>query len=368
LTASIWPGLIILSGIAALLALLLEIARGVIADYPDVALTINRKKTLTVKGGAPLLSTLQDQGIFLPSACGGRGTCALCKARIEEGGGPVLPTETPYLTEEEIRDGIRLSCQIKVRGDLKIEIPEELFQVQEYRTRTERISTLTPFIKAFRFHVLEPEEGVSFLPGQYIQLQIPAGKSSQAPPYRAYSIASSASEPRHIDIIVARIDKGEVSTYLHERLREGMELTMRGPFGDFYLREGDRDLLFVATGSGLAPILAILRHMAESGIRRRTTLYFGNRRPDDLFGMEELRDLGKSLPGFHFVPVLSRIPPGTTWTGERGRVTDLIQKNITRNAPLDVYICGSSGMVEDSRSRLLEKGIPSERIFFDRFD
>lgn len=365
---SIIPGLLILSVLAALLALLLEIAHGVIADYPDVTITINHKKSLTVEGGRPLLFALQEQGIFIPSACGGRGTCAYCKVRVEAGGGPVLPTETPYLTPQEIEAGFRLSCQVKVREDLKIEIPEELFLIREYRVRAERITTLTPFIKSFLFRVLEPKEGVPFKPGQYIQLQIPASKRSKSREFRAFSIASSSSDPRSIELIVARVDKGVVSSWLHDELKEGEDLRIRGPFGDFTYRDGDRDLLMIATGSGLAPILSILRHLVESGIRRKATLFFGNRVPADLYKTDEIEALGNSLEAFTYLPVLSRISSEHEWEGERGRVTDLIDKFVPPKAPLDVYICGNSAMVEDSVERLIEKGLPADRIFFDKFD
>ena len=140
--------LLILSGLGALLALFLEIADAYLADYGEKQILVNEQKKLVVEGGRPLLSTLMGQGIFIPSACGGKGTCSYCKVRVLEGGGPVLPTETPYLSPDELTAHVRLSCQVKVKDNLKIEIPEELFLVKEYRVRVEGIKDLTPEIKS----------------------------------------------------------------------------------------------------------------------------------------------------------------------------------------------------------------------------
>ena len=183
--------LLIMSGIAALLALLLEIANAYIADYGESSILINEEKELVVKGGNPLLFSLMEEGVFIPSACGGRGTCSYCKLKVTEGGGPVLPTETPYLKPEEVEDHVRLSCQVKVRNDLKIEIPEELFLVREFRVMVERARDLTPEIKELHLKLLPPEEHIKFKAGQYVQLQIPKYELTKGPEFRAYSIASS---------------------------------------------------------------------------------------------------------------------------------------------------------------------------------
>ena len=136
-------------------------------------------RTWRSRPGGPLLHTLGQAGIFIPSACGGRGTCAYCKVKVHEGGGPVLPTETPYLSPQEVTDHVRLSCQVKVRNDLKIEIPEEFFQVREYRVRVENLTDLTPGIKGVRLSILSPPDGITFKAGQYVQLEVPRYKLDQ---------------------------------------------------------------------------------------------------------------------------------------------------------------------------------------------
>jgi Na+-transporting NADH:ubiquinone oxidoreductase subunit F len=359
--------ILIISGIGALFALLLELADAFIANYGECRISINREKELVVEGGNPLLFSLMEEGIFIPSACGGKGTCAYCKVKVLEGGGPILPTETPYLTEEEQAENVRLSCQVKVRNDLVIELPAELFLIKEFKVKVDRIIDLTPFINGVTFGILSPVEGISFKPGQYIQLEVPKYKLSKEPEYRAFSMASSSKKPHSVELYIGLAEKGVVSTYVHEYLKEGEELIMRGPFGDFYFRDSERDILLIATGTGLAPIMSILRHIRSEQIQRKTTLFFGTRIREDLYCVEELREMEKQLPAFTFIPTLSREAEGTQWEGKRGRVTDLIEDLVPEGAKYDVYICGNPDMVDSCTSRLLKKGIPEDQIYFDKF-
>lgn len=359
---------LVISGIGAVLALLLELADRFIADYGECQILINQEKTLTVQGGSPLLFSLQDEGIFIPSACGGKGTCAYCKVKVHDGGGPVLPTETPYLSYKELEDNVRLSCQVKVRNDLAIEIPEDLFLIKEFKIQVDRLEDLTPYIKGLTLAIIEQEEGITFKPGQYIQLEIPKYKLSGAPEFRAFSMASFPEEQQKVELYVGLVEKGVVSTYVHDFLKAGDELVMRGPFGDFYYRDSDRDILMIATGTGLAPIMSILRYMRREQIQRKATLFFGTRLEEDLYCVEELKNLEKELPTFTYVPTLSRVPDDSPWKGDRGRVTALIEKRIPEGANLDVYICGNAEMVESCLELLMKKGIPEEQIYFDKFD
>jgi Na+-transporting NADH:ubiquinone oxidoreductase subunit F len=165
--------LLALSGLGALLAFFLEVADSYLGFYGECQIRINEgEKELQVSGGETLLSSLMDQGIFIPSACGGRGSCGYCKVKVFEGGGPLLPTETPWLEPEEVEDNVRLSCQIKVRGDIDIEIPPELFLIKEFRSQVEGIRDLTDDIKEVHLRLIEPDT-ITFKPGQYIQFQVP---------------------------------------------------------------------------------------------------------------------------------------------------------------------------------------------------
>jgi len=360
--------LLALSIMGAILALLLEIADSFLADYGEKHILINKEKDLVVKGGMSLLSSLMEEGIFLPSACGGKGTCAYCKVKVLEGGGPLLPTETPYLSQEEIKGNMRLSCQIKVKNDVQIQVPEELLLVKEFRVRVDGILELTPDIREVRLSIITPEEGLHFKPGQYVQLHIPKYELTKEAEYRAYSISSSSEDSNQIELIITRMPGGAVSTYVHDYLKEGDEFLMSGPYGDFYLRESDRGMLFIATGSGLAPIKSILHQMEKEKIRQKATLFFGDRTRKDLYYIEELEAFEHNISDFTFIPTLSRPTEEDSWQGEKGRVTDLIEKYIPENADIDVYICGAPVMIQSCMELLKKKGIPENRIIFDKFE
>jgi len=360
--------LLIMSGIAALLALFLEIADSYLADYGEKEILVNDQKKLVVEGGRPLLSTLMGQGIFIPSACGGKGTCSYCKVKVMDGGGPVLPTETPYLSPDELNAHVRLSCQVKVKDKLKIEIPEELFLVKEYRVRVESIRDLTPEIKSIGLSILSPQEGITFKAGQYVQFEVPRYKQTSGPEYRAYSVSSDAEEHLSLELVITKVAQGAVTTYVHDYLKEREELQLTGPYGKFYLRDSDRDILFIATGSGMAPIKSMLHQVEHQQLRKNIQFFFGARTRKDLYYQEELEAWVKTLPKFNYVPTLSRPTEEDQWQGEKGRVTHLIEKYVPEGASIDVYICGSPAMVDSCVEILQKKRIPEDRIFFDKFE
>jgi len=360
-------GLLTLSGFAGFLALCLEVADMYFANYGECDIRINDgEREYTVQGGGHLLGALGDQGIFVPSACGGRGSCGLCKLRVLEGAGPLLPTETPYLSPEERANHVRLSCQVKVRNNLSIQIPPELFLIREYSARVERIRNLTEDIKEIRLSLLEPDT-MEFKGGQYIQFEIPEYAGADEPVYRAYSLASGPGEPRRLTLIVTRVPDGVASTYIHTELREGNEVRINGPYGEFYLRESARDILMVATGSGLAPIMSLLHQMADQRIQRKATVVFGARQRKDLFYLEELEGFKERIPSLEVIFTLSRPSEEDRWQGERGRVTEVIPKIVHPGHEVEAYICGNPAMVESCEELLVRLGVPRERIYYDKF-
>ena len=359
--------LLALSGLGALLAFFLEVADSYLGFYGECQIRINEgEKELQVSGGETLLSALMDQGIFIPSACGGRGSCGYCKVKVMEGGGPLLPTETPYLEPEEVKDNVRLSCQIKVRGDIDIEIPPELFLIKEFRSQVEGIRNLTDEIKELRLRLIEPDT-IIFKPGQYIQFQVPEYEECPESVYRAYSIASAAHEPNNITLVVTKVPEGLATTFIHEVLREEDEVSINGPYGEFYLRGSEREIFFVATGSGLAPIRSMLYQMAEEENPRRATLIFGARYKKDLFYVEEIEALEQRIPHLEVIFTLSRPQEEDQWDGEQGRVTNVLEKTIIHGENKEAYLCGNPAMVESCQELLVKKGIPQELIFFDIF-
>ncbi|HPE29322.1 MAG TPA: 2Fe-2S iron-sulfur cluster binding domain-containing protein [Candidatus Mcinerneyibacteriales bacterium] len=356
----------ILSAISAALSLLMVIADRTIANYGEVTVTINDEKKLAVQGGSTLLSTLMNEEIFIPSACGGRGSCGFCKVRVLEGAGEILPTELPHLSEEERRSSIRLSCQLKVKKDMRIEIPEELFNVKQFRGVVAGIRDLTYDIKEVTIRLLEPAE-ISFKAGQYIQLETPEYELADEPVYRAYSVSSVPSLKDTVELEIRRVPNGICTTYVHDYMKEGDTVTLNGPYGEFFLRDSDRRIVFIAGGSGNAPIKSILSDMAEKKNGRKALYFFGARTTKDLFLMEEMTSFEKKLDDFTYIPALSEPAEEDRWTGETGLITDVIEKRLEGGVETEAYLCGSPGMIAACIKVLTAKGIPEELIFYDKF-
>ncbi len=352
--------------ISAILAVLLTFADSYIADYGEVTLKINDEEPMTIEAGSSLLSTLINQKIFIPSACGGKGTCGYCKVKVLEGGGPVLATETPWLTDEELKDNTRLSCQLKVKEDITIKIPEELFNVKEYDTKVISVEQMTPTIKKLRFELPEGEI-CNFKPGQYVQLKAPAYEGNDEEVYRAYSIASSANDKGHIELLIGYTG-GIATTYVHYHLNENDTVNINGPYGDFYYNEDDGgDMILVAAGTGMAPILSILYHMRDNDIKRKARFFFGAKTPEDLFLVDELKELEDQLYDFKFMPTLSRTTEEMGWEGDTGRVNNSIEKYVEENGNYTAYLCGSPVMIDSIVESLNAKGIDDSKIYFDKF-
>ncbi len=357
-----------ISAISAIFAFLLTLAERTIGNYGEVTLTINENKQYTVAGGSSLLSTLIDEKIFIPSACGGKGTCGYCKVRVLEGGGPILSTEIPFMSEEEIEQGVRLSCQCKVKENIKIEIPEELFNVKEYTAVVEEMEDVTPVIKRLKLKLPEGEE-INFKPGQFIQFKAPKYEGNDEEVYRAYSIASSPFEKNHIELFIGYVPNGICTTYVHKHLKVGDTVQINGPYGDFYFHEdSDREIVLVAAGTGIAPILSILRYMKEKNINRKTTFYFGARTPEDLMMTDFLKELEETMYDFKYIPTLTRVTEEHNWKGERGRVNVAIEKYLDSGENKEAYLCGNKAMIDTMVEALTAKGIPEELIYFDKFD
>jgi Na+-transporting NADH:ubiquinone oxidoreductase subunit F len=352
--------------LCAVLAALLLVAERTLVNYGPCSVDINKgSRTFEVKGGRSLLASLIDAGVFIPSACGGRGTCAYCKVRAVEGLGPVAPTEVSLLTEEEIAESVRLSCQVKVRNDIAIAIPEELLSVREFRAEVEAMTDLTHDIKLVRLRLIEPAT-IEFEPGQYVQLMAPAYGSNPEPVYRAYSIASPPSDSGHIELIIRLAPGGICTTWVFTILKDGDEVRFNGPYGEFRLSDTDAEMVWIAGGSGMAPFWSIVRHMRERGIERPCTYFFGAVGQRDLFLVDELREMEKALPGFRFVPALSGAE-NDGWAGETGLITEVVARHLSDGASTEGYLCGSGGMIDASVKVLTAKGIPEERIYYDKF-
>lgn len=349
-----------------ILSILLVLAEKKILNYGICKININDgNKELEVAGGSSLLSSLAENDIYIPSACGGRGSCAYCKLIVKEGGGMISPVEEPYLTPDEIKNGVRLSCQVKVRNDISIEIPEELFKIKKYRAKVMHKKPLTHDILELRFELLEPKS-LDFKTGQYVQLQSEPYKGRESV-MRAYSVSSAPSDKNHVELNIRLVPDGICTTWVFEHLKEGDEVSLSGPFGDFYLSDSDAPIICMAGGSGMAPIHSILKHMVENGINREATYFFGAQSQRDLFYMEELQKMEAENDWFTFVPVLSNEPEDSDWKGARGLVTEGLLEKFSDGNGYEAYLCGSPGMVGACEKALKSIGVEEDKIFYDEF-
>ncbi len=278
----------------------------------------------------------------------------------------MLPTEEPYLTDEEIAEGVRLSCQVKVKHDLAISIPEELFNIEQYQARIERITRMTHDIKEFRFILQEPKV-MEFKAGQYVQIDSKPYAGMQEQVSRAYSISSVPSETGAVELIIRLVPNGICTTFMHEHVKEGDTITMRGPFGEFYLREGADELIFIAGGSGLAPVKSLVFDILEKKLDKQMTFFFGAVTKKDLYYVELFRDLEKRYGNFRYIPALSNPAPEDNWDGEVGLITDVVAKFVETPANKQAYLCGSPGMINACINVLNGIGLTEDEIFFDKF-
>jgi Na+-transporting NADH:ubiquinone oxidoreductase subunit F len=364
---SIFISVLVVSAIGAALAALLCISESFFRNYGPCEITVNNERKLDVEGGPNLLSVLTEEKIFIPSACGGRGTCGLCKLKVLEGAGPLLPTEEPFLTPEEKKSDVRLSCQVKVRNDLKIEIPPELFAIREYECRCTEIIDLTYDMKQFRLELVEPKK-MDYIPGQYVQLLSPVYKKGVEEVYRAYSISSDPADKNAIELIVRLVPGGICTTYCFEYLKVGDAVKVNGPYGEFRLSDSDVPIVFIAGGSGMAPIKCILHYMKNTSNKRRATYYFGANKVKDLCLLDLMRSFESDLPNFKFVPVVAASAEDETWDGETGLVTEAVKRNVKNASQCEAYLCGSPGMIDAAIKVLLELGMSMEQIFYDKFE
>lgn len=354
---------IILIGILLTITFILILVDKLMGGSGEKMITVNQDTQFPVTGDDSVLVSLNQNKIFLPSACGGKATCGMCKFRLIEGGdGEIKPTEDPFLSQEERDSGVRLSCQVKVRGDMKIEIPEVLLNAKEYETVVDYIEDLTYDIKLVRFKLKEGEQ-IDFKPGQYAQIRVPGIEV-----IRAYSMASNPKDKEHLEMIIRMVPNGQATTFVHKALEMGDKIIVTGPFGHFYLQEdSDRDMICIAGGSGKAPIRSILHYLRDQGMPRKVKYFFGARTTKDLFYTEEFMQLARDYPNFQYIPALSDPKPEENWTGEVGLITDVVDRMTGDLKEAEAYLCGSPGMINACIKVLQKHEIQDEHVFFDKF-
>ncbi len=392
--------------IATLVGLLMLARRQLVATG-DVAITVNGdpEKALCTGAGGTLLGTLSANGIFIPSACGGKGTCGVCTVTVTSGGGAILPTELSHISRGEARDGVRLSCQVKVKQDLAIELPPEVFSVKQWRCTVRSNHNVATFIKEL---VLELPEGesVPFRAGGYIQIEAPPAtvaytdfdideeyrpdwnkfnlwryvSTVDEPVTRAYSMANYPEE-RGVIMLNIRVASppprapegtppGKVTSYLFS-LKPGDEVTISGPFGEFFAKETDAEMLFIGGGAGMAPMRShVFDQFHRLRTSRKVSYWYGARSLREAFYINEFDTLSKH-DNFDWHLALSEPLPEDNWTGDTGFIHQVVLENYlaAHPAPEDIeyYLCGPPLMLKACMDMLDALGVEPENILFDDF-
>jgi len=353
------------TGLFLLLSGILLMAERRLANYGICRVTVNDGESeFEQPGGSTLLSSLYEHKIFIPSACGGKGTCGYCKVTVLSGGGPVLPTETPYLSRGEIRGGVRLACQVKIKEPISLAIPNDLLNAREYQARVASVRPLTHDIREINLEQIGPTPLVH-QPGQYIQVRVPGPAE---PIFRAYSISSPAFLADIVQMHVRRIPGGVASTYLHT-LEAGDVVHFTGPYGDFRLSEDpDTEIICVGGGCGMAPMANIIASLYARWPDRDCHLFFGCRTLEDVFYRDHWQALANRHPNFKVVYALSD-PQGVDQPCdfESGLIHQVVDQRLAPGGRRQAFLCGPPPMIEAVTKVLMTKGLSTEHIFHDAF-
>src|SRR5690554_485875 len=419
--------LVVFLALIIIMVIALLFAKSKLLPSGPVTVKINGEKDLEVSSGGTLLSTLGNSKIFLPSACGGGGTCIQCKCIVKEGGGQILPTEEPHFTRKEIAEGWRLSCQVKIKQDLVIQVPEEVFGIKKWEAEVVRNWNVASFIKEF---VVRLPEDMDYQPGGYIQIEIPKGEvkfkdmditahpeehddpnkfqlewdkfnlwplvmKNDEVVERAYSMASYPAEGREIMLNVRiatppwdrnkngwmDVNPGIASSYIFSK-KPGDKVIISGPYGEFFINPSDAEMVYVGGGAGMAPMRSHLYHLFKTlKTGRKVTYWYGGRSKRELFYLEHFRELERDFPNFKFYLALSEPLPEDNWKvkenidapgdGFVGFIHNCVIENYLNHhetpEDIELYFCGPPLMNKAVQKMGEDFGIADENIRFDDF-
>jgi len=380
-------------------------AKSKLVSTGDVNITINGEKTITVPAGGKLLQTLAGEKLFVPSACGGGGTCAQCRVKIHSGGGSILATEEGHISKREASCGDRLSCQVAVKQDMQIEVPEEVFGVQKWKCKVRSNDNVATFIKELVLELPEGED-VNFRAGGYIQIEAPAYSVSykdfevdeayhedwdrfkiwdveskvDEPLERAYSMANYPDEKGIVMLNVRiaspppgsnGIPAGKMSSYIFN-LKKDDEVTISGPFGEFFARETEKEMVFIGGGAGMAPMRShLFDQLDRLSTKRKITFWYGARSKKEMFYVEDFDKLQKQNENFTWHVALSDAVPEDNWEGHTGFIHNVLFEQYLKNHPApedcEYYMCGPPIMNQSVINMLLDLGVDREDIMLDDF-
>ncbi len=398
-------GVLLFTLIVLALVSIIIAARSKLVSTGNVNITINGEKTISVPAGGKLLQTLAAEKLFVPSACGGGGTCAQCRVRVHSGGGSILPTEEGHITKREAACGDRLSCQVAVKQDMEVEVPEEVFGVKKWECTVRSNENVATFIKALVLDLPEGEN-VDFRAGGYIQIEAPAHVLKYTdfdiaeeyrgdwdrfnvwqyesvvtePVERAYSMANYPEEKGMImlNVRVASpppgsegIPAGMMSSYIFN-LKPGDKVTISGPFGEFFARETKKEMVFVGGGAGMAPMRShIFDQLKRLHTDRKISFWYGARSKREMFFVEDFDQLAAEFPNFEWHVALSDAMPEDDWTGYTGFIHNVLFEEFLKNHPApedcEFYMCGPPIMNQSVINMLVDLGVDREDIMLDDF-
>ena len=399
----------VFSSVIFILVGLLLLVEAKVVKKDDCVIVVNddEEKSLKIPGGSTLLSALSENKIFLPAACGGGGSCGTCKCVVEEGGRGLLPTELAHLTRREKKGNVRLACQLKVKEDLKIRLPEEIFNVKKYNAVVVSNENVATFIKDLVLK-LDPGAKLEFKAGAFIQIDIPEYELSfsefrcrvaerfrpewdafnlwglhlltEEPIFRAYSLANPPSEKSilHFNVRIAtpppsisEAPPGVGSSYIFN-LKPGDMVTLSGPYGEFFVKETDKEMCFIGGGAGMAPLRSHILHQLNTlKTKRKISFWYGARSKMELFFEEEFKGLEKEYENFEFHVALSHPKPEDDWKGMTGFIHQCLQDNFLSKhddpTEIEYYLCGPPMMVDAIEDMLDSLGVEPEMIAYDKF-
>lgn len=389
-----------------MLVALIVSARARLVSTGDVDIVINEQKTISIPAGGKLLNALADEGIFISSACGGGGTCAQCKVNVLEGGGDILPTEKSHINKKAEREGCRLSCQVAVKQDMKIEVPPEVFETKKWRCKVRSNRNVATFIKELVLELPEGED-VGFKAGGYIQIEAPPHTANyrdfdieaeyhedwdkfnvwdnisvvDEPVIRAYSMANYPGEKGIIMLNVRvaspppRAPKGtppgKMSSFIFN-LKPGDEVTISGPYGEFFIKETPAEKIYIGGGAGMAPLRShIFELFKNMSTDCKVSYWYGGRSVRELFYLEDFEELEEKNDNFKMHIALSDPLPEDNWTGLQGFIHQVLHDEYLAKHPApedcEYYICGPPIMLKCVQDMLSDLGVEPENIAFDDF-
>ncbi|MCT8703409.1 NADH:ubiquinone reductase (Na(+)-transporting) subunit F [Glaesserella parasuis] len=402
-------GIVVFTALVLMLAVLILVAKSKLVDSGDITISINDdpEKAITLPAGGKLLGALASKGIFVSSACGGGGSCGQCIVKVKSGGGEILPTELSHITKREAKEGYRLACQVNVKSSMEVELPEEIFGVKKWECTVISNDNKATFIKELKLQIPEGEE-VPFRAGGYIQIEAPAHtvryedykalideeyhedwnkfnlwryvSKVDEPIIRAYSMASYPEEKGIIMLNVRiatpppnnpDVPPGQMSSYIWS-LKPGDKVTISGPFGEFFAKDTDAEMVFIGGGAGMAPMRShIFDQLKRLKSKRKMTFWYGARSKREMFYVEDFDGLQAENDNFKWYVALSDPQPGDNWDGYTGFIHNVLYENYLKDheAPEDCeyYMCGPPIMNASVIKMLKDLGVEDENILLDDF-